>query len=156
MTSLLSFTGTLPLAMVMTLSPIDILVVVLYFIGVLGMGFYFSTRSKNTDQYFVASGSYKGWVLGISMLSTTISSITFLAFPAAPHNSPSPRWPRSAAPNATIGRYHSVSWPPPLLITRLPPRPERGSTRPSATHPGFPIDGPAGSTRPPKCSSQGP
>lgn len=67
----------------MTLSPIDTSVVVLYFAAVLALGFYFASRSKNTEQYFVASRSYSGWVLGISMLSTTISSITFLAFPAA-------------------------------------------------------------------------
>jgi SSS family solute:Na+ symporter len=67
----------------MALNPIDISILVLYFIGVLIMGFYFATKSKTTEEYFVAGRSYKGWVLGISMLSTTISSITFLAFPAA-------------------------------------------------------------------------
>lgn len=81
MTSGFSWIGTLPLAM--TLNPIDASIVGLYFIGVLVLGFYFASRSKNTEQYFVASRSYSGWVLGISMLSTTISSITFLAFPAA-------------------------------------------------------------------------
>jgi SSS family solute:Na+ symporter len=65
------------------MNPIDIAILVLYFIGVLAMGFYFATKSKTTEEYFVAGRSYKGWVLGISMMSTTISSITFLAFPAA-------------------------------------------------------------------------
>lgn len=74
-------TTILPLAM--TLNPIDASVVVLYFVAILALGFFFASRSKNTEQYFVASRSYSGWVLGISMLSTTISSITFLAFPAA-------------------------------------------------------------------------
>lgn len=67
----------------MTLDPIDAGEIVLYFIVMLLLGSYFATRSKTTEQYFVASRSYSGWVLGISMLSTTISSITFLAFPAA-------------------------------------------------------------------------
>ncbi len=67
----------------LALNPIDTGILILYFLGVLGMGFYFATKSKTTEEYFVAGRSYKGWVLGISMLSTTISSVTFLAFPAA-------------------------------------------------------------------------
>ena len=71
----------IPLAMM--IHPIDAVVVVIYLLGMLGLGFFFARRAQDTEQYFVASRSYKGWVLGISMLSTTISSITFLAFPAA-------------------------------------------------------------------------
>jgi len=62
--------------------PVDGAVLVVYLIGMLLLGFYFAGRSKNTQQYFVASRSYKGWVIGVSMMSTTISSVTFLAFPA--------------------------------------------------------------------------
>ncbi|MEN6384824.1 MAG: sodium/solute symporter [Phycisphaerales bacterium] len=65
------------------IGPLDIIVVAFYMIGVLALGLYFTRKNKNTEEYFVAGRSYKGWVLGISMLSTTISSITFLAFPAA-------------------------------------------------------------------------
>jgi SSS family solute:Na+ symporter len=75
-----NFLNIAPLIMI---SPIDIIVVTIYMLGVLALGFFFTRRNKSTEQYFVASRSYKGWVLGISMLSTTISSITFLAFPAA-------------------------------------------------------------------------
>ena len=73
--------GAMPLAA--ALRTIDGIVVVIYLACMLALGFFFANRSKDTEQYFVASRSYKGWVLGISMLSTTISSITFLAFPAA-------------------------------------------------------------------------
>jgi len=72
--------GTLPLA---AMHPIDGIVVVIYLIAMLGLGFFFARRSKSTQDYFVASRSYKGWVIGVSMMSTTISSVTFLAFPAA-------------------------------------------------------------------------
>jgi len=71
---------TLPLA---GIHIIDSAVVVIYLISMLYLGFSFTRRAKDTQQYFVASRSYKGWVLGMSMMVTTISSITFLAFPAA-------------------------------------------------------------------------
>ncbi len=80
---MVSMLSNLNLPMAVIMHPVDISILVLYFIGVLGMGFYFATKSKTTEEYFVAGRSYKGWVLGISMLSTTISSVTFLAFPAA-------------------------------------------------------------------------
>jgi SSS family solute:Na+ symporter len=77
------FTDVSGLPLAAAIHSLDITVVAIYMLGILGMGFFFARRNKNTDHYFVASRSVKGWVLGISMLSTTISSITFLAFPAA-------------------------------------------------------------------------
>ena len=61
---------------------VDIIVIILYLIGVALMGWYFSKRNNSTEEYFVGSRSYPGWVLGMSMLSTSISSFTFLALPA--------------------------------------------------------------------------
>ena len=66
-----------------SLSAIDLGIICLYFLGMLAIGVYFSRRSKSTEDYFVGGRAYPGWVLGLSMMSTTISSVTFLAFPAA-------------------------------------------------------------------------
>lgn len=62
---------------------LDVALVLAYLGAMMVVGLVLSRRCKDTEQYFVASRSYKGWVLGVSMLSTTVSSITFLAFPAA-------------------------------------------------------------------------
>ncbi|MBO7742223.1 MAG: hypothetical protein J6S21_06680, partial [Victivallales bacterium] len=62
---------------------VDILIVIAYFAAMLFLGYCISRKSKSTEDYFVAGRSYKGWMLGLSMMSTTISSVTFLAFPAA-------------------------------------------------------------------------
>ena len=82
MTVILGFTNSPAMPLAAAIGVIDILVVATYMLCILGLGVFFARRNKNTDHYFVASRSYKGWVLGISMLSTTISSVTFLAFPA--------------------------------------------------------------------------
>ncbi|WP_163712527.1 sodium:solute symporter [Mangrovibacterium lignilyticum] len=47
----------------------------------LGVGFWFSKKQKDTDNYFKAAGSIPSWAIGISILATLISSITFLAYP---------------------------------------------------------------------------
>ncbi len=47
----------------------------------LGVGFWFSKKQKDTDNYFKAAGSIPSWAIGISILATLISSVTFLAYP---------------------------------------------------------------------------
>ncbi len=61
---------------------IDTAIVVVYFAGMSAMGWYFGRRAKSTEQYFVAGRSYPGWLLGVSLFGATISSITFVAYPA--------------------------------------------------------------------------
>ena len=63
--------------------PVDIAVIVVYLLGMAGLGLWFSRRNKTTEQYFLGDRSFPGWVIGLSMLGTSISSVTFLAFPAA-------------------------------------------------------------------------
>jgi len=66
----------------MTLSGLDITILFIYLSGMVAMGIFFSGRNKSTEQYFVGGRSYNGWIVGLSMVGTSISSITFLAYPA--------------------------------------------------------------------------
>ena len=43
---------------------------------------YIFRRHKDTEQYFVGGRSFTGWVIGLSMVGTSISSAAFLAYPA--------------------------------------------------------------------------
>ena len=49
----------------------------------IAVGIYFSRRNKSTEEYFVGNRAFPGWVIGLSMLGTIVSSATFLALPAA-------------------------------------------------------------------------
>ncbi|HTI51109.1 MAG TPA: hypothetical protein VL475_09160, partial [Planctomycetaceae bacterium] len=60
---------------------LDIAAILIYLAGMAGMGLYFARRNTSTEEYFVGNRSFRGWVVGLSMLGTTISSVTFLAFP---------------------------------------------------------------------------
>ncbi|MBP8129901.1 MAG: sodium/solute symporter [Candidatus Hydrogenedentes bacterium] len=61
---------------------IDIVVLVAYFGAMSFMGVYFTRKSGTTEGYFVGNRSYPGWLIGISLFGATISSITFVAYPA--------------------------------------------------------------------------
>lgn len=69
--------------MEVTIRTADIITIIIYLIGLLGVGIYFSKKNKTTEDYFLGSRSFSGWVLGLSMLGTIVSSATFLALPAA-------------------------------------------------------------------------
>ena len=66
----------------MNLHSVDIAILVAYMGVVLGMGVYFSRRNNNTEEYFLGGRSFSGWVIGLSLVGTSISSITFIAYPA--------------------------------------------------------------------------
>ena len=66
----------------MQLHWLDITTLVIYFGILVAMGIYFSRKNTNTEEYFVGGRSFSGWIIGLSMVGTAISSVTFLAFPA--------------------------------------------------------------------------
>lgn len=58
-------------------------IIVAYMAVLIGMGLRFSRRQTTTDRYFVAGRSIPGWAMGISLLATIITSVTFIAYPGA-------------------------------------------------------------------------
>lgn len=66
----------------MSLRPLDIAALLAYLLLIIGIGFYFARKNTSTEEYFVGGRSFAGWVIGLSLVGTSISSITFLAYPA--------------------------------------------------------------------------
>lgn len=66
---------------------IDYLIMLLTLVVSVGIGIYFSKKQKNTDNYFKAEGSIPSWAIGMSILATLISSVTFLAYPGEGYSS---------------------------------------------------------------------
>jgi SSS family transporter len=63
-------------------STVDVVVVVLYFALLIGMGFFFARRERTTRDYFLAGNRVPWWAAGLSIFGTQLSAITFLAAPA--------------------------------------------------------------------------
>ena len=53
-----------------------------YLIFAILLGCYFSRSNNTTEAFFLGSRGLPGWALGLSLLSTSISSNSFLAIPA--------------------------------------------------------------------------
>jgi len=70
-----------------TIHWVDYLIIIASLIFSVLIGLYFAKRQKNTDSFFKASGSLPSWAIGMSILATLISSVTFLAYPGEGFNS---------------------------------------------------------------------
>lgn len=60
---------------------LDISIILIYLGLMVLVGFWFSRKNKNADQYTKASGKIPGWAVGISLYATFLSSNTFLGVP---------------------------------------------------------------------------
>lgn len=83
----------------MNLPLIDLVVLVLYVAGVVGLGCWFVRKSGRTDEFMAAGRAVPGWAVGLSILGTYVSSISFLANP---------------------GKSFSADWSPLVFALSLP------------------------------------
>jgi solute:Na+ symporter, SSS family len=60
---------------------LDLTIIIIYLLAMVLVGFYFSRKNKNSDQFTKASGSIPGWAIGLSIYATFLSSNTFLGVP---------------------------------------------------------------------------
>jgi SSS family solute:Na+ symporter len=66
---------------VQRLPAIDLAVLVLYLAAVVGLGAWFARRNRTSAHFMAASGSLPGWVVGLSIFGTFLSSNTFIGVP---------------------------------------------------------------------------
>ncbi|MFV0268440.1 MAG: sodium:solute symporter family transporter, partial [Draconibacterium sp.] len=64
------------------LGTLDVIVIGLYFMVLSWMGYFFSKRQKDTNDYFKGGGRIPWWAAGLSIFGTALSAITFMAIPA--------------------------------------------------------------------------
>lgn len=62
---------------------IDIIVFVIYLIGIVVFGSSFYKKGRSSDDYSTGSGTIPAWVIGLSIFATFVSSISYLALPGA-------------------------------------------------------------------------
>lgn len=66
---------------------IDYLIILIVLGITLYLGFRFAKKQNTTENYFLSKGNFPSWALGLSLLSTLISSVTFLGYPAQGYTS---------------------------------------------------------------------
>jgi SSS family solute:Na+ symporter len=62
---------------------IDLGIVLISVLLTVFVGIYFAKRQSSSDNYFAGSKKIPSWAIGLSIFATLISSVTFLAYPAA-------------------------------------------------------------------------
>lgn len=62
---------------------LDLAIVIGYLVALSALGLRFWRRQTSTDNYFMAKRSLPPWAMGMSMLATMVSSVTFVAYPGA-------------------------------------------------------------------------
>lgn len=60
----------------------DLLVIVAYFAMTLALGLGFTRKNRSTERYQLGGRNFPGWAVGLSFIGGTISSMTFIAYPA--------------------------------------------------------------------------
>lgn len=59
----------------------DWAVIVVYVLGMIGIGWYYSRRAATTEDYLLGGRTMKPWAVGLSLFATLLSTISYLAIP---------------------------------------------------------------------------
>src|ERR1019366_4506080 len=65
------------------LGTIDLLVIVIYFVFVLGIGFYLKRFAKSGDDFFMAGRGMTAWIAGLAFVSANLGSLELMGWAAA-------------------------------------------------------------------------
>jgi SSS family solute:Na+ symporter len=76
----MTFPALLLQTRLMTLSPVDLAIVVLYFIAVLGIGFYLKSFTKTGEDFFLAGREMTAWIAGLSFLAANLGSLELMGW----------------------------------------------------------------------------
>lgn len=66
---------------------LDLSVIGIYLLAMVLVGFYFSRKSGGSEQFTTGGGAIPGWVIGLSIYATFLSSNTFLGVPGKTYGS---------------------------------------------------------------------
>jgi SSS family solute:Na+ symporter len=65
---------------IMSLRPVDLAIIVIYFVAVLGIGFYLKGFAKRGEDFFVAGREMTAWVAGLAFISANLGSLELLGW----------------------------------------------------------------------------
>jgi SSS family solute:Na+ symporter len=65
------------------LGPIDLIVIALYFVMVIGIGFYLKSFTKTGEDFFLAGRDMTAWIAGLSFVAANLGSLELMGWAAA-------------------------------------------------------------------------
>ena len=67
----------------LSLRPVDLLIIALYFVMVLGIGFYLKRYTKTGEDFFLAGRDMSAWIAGLSFVAANLGSLELMGWAAA-------------------------------------------------------------------------
>src|SRR5437764_11447318 len=64
------------------LSGADWFIIVIYLLGIIGLGVFFGRDQRNTRDYFLGSKNIPWWGIGLSIVAAETSALTIIGVPA--------------------------------------------------------------------------
>ncbi len=65
---------------VISLRPVDLAIIIIYFISVLGIGFYLKNYATTGEDFFVAGREMTAWVAGLAFISANLGSLELMGW----------------------------------------------------------------------------
>ena len=66
-----------------SLSSVDLAIIILYFVAVLGIGFYLKRYTKTGEDFFLAGREMTAWIAGLSFLAANLGSLEMMGWAGA-------------------------------------------------------------------------
>src|SRR5438309_5389531 len=73
----------MPATKLLSLGTVDVLIIVIYFVAVLGIGFYLKRYTKTGEDFFLAGREMTAWIAGLSFLAANLGSLELMGWAAA-------------------------------------------------------------------------
>jgi SSS family solute:Na+ symporter len=67
----------------LSLSGVDLAIIILYFVAVLGIGFYLKKFTKTGEDFFLAGREMTAWIAGLSFLAANLGSLELMGWAAS-------------------------------------------------------------------------
>ena len=67
----------------LTLSPVDLVIIAVYFVAVLGIGFYLKKFTRTGEDFFLAGREMTAWIAGLSFLAANLGSLELMGWAAS-------------------------------------------------------------------------
>src|SRR5215469_11692506 len=65
----------------------DWTIILVYFLGIIGLGVWFGKDQRNTRDYFLGSKNVPWWGIGLSIVAAETSALTIIGVPAIAYGS---------------------------------------------------------------------
>jgi solute:Na+ symporter, SSS family len=82
-TPVLALFQVAPEAHLMSLSTVDLVIIALYFVAVIGIGFYLKRYTKTGEDFFLAGREMTAWIAGLSFLAANLGSLELMGWAAS-------------------------------------------------------------------------